>query len=464
MKRITLFLLLCSAISLQAQTLHTGNPMLDSAFSLAVWTMDHNTHDGILHAGAGYGGEWTRDASINSFFAASLLRPQVAERTLWSVTEDSVRIGHQYWDKMIWAIAAHVHYRVTGDEGFRQKALLCASRTMSELETACLDAKRHLFMGPAVFQDGIEAYPEPIYDPGKWKDSYVLHHPHSDSIFCLSTNIMYAMAYHALDCMERSDNGNGWEARRATLIRNIVDQFYDHGKHQFHYLIDHQGNRHDYQEGLGVSLALLSDAALLVDGPKVLKHLHLTPYGIPSVYPSFPRNSKEKPGRHNMMIWPHVNAFYAHACAKNGNSKEFYRELENMARLAMVNGQGNFYEIYTIEGQPSGGWQCGSLWDRKEHQTWCATGYISLWLYQVFGINPAIDHLTLNPMGMQDGSECTLSGFHWRGCDITITVRGRIKHRSTPEVYLNGVKQAEKEIIIIPNQGSLHYEIMFGNL
>lgn len=36
-----------------------------------------------------------------------------------------------------------------------------------------------------------------------------------------------------------------------------------------------------------------------------------------------------------MMIWPHINAFYANGCAENNIEDEFYRELFNMATLAM---------------------------------------------------------------------------------------------------------------------------------
>lgn len=464
MKRLLhTLVLLCGLLNLQAQTLRTSSPMLDSAFSLAVRTIDHNTHDGILHAGAGYGGEWTRDASINSWFAASLLRPQVAEKSLWSVTEDSVRIGHQYWDKMLWAVAAMHHFRVTGDTVFLRKAYDCAKLTMAELEAACFDTAYGLFMGPAVFQDGIEAYPEPVYDPQKWDDSYVLHHPHSDSIRCLSTNVMYAQAYHTLFLMaltfgEREEYLR-YSDKRAQLSQNIHTHLFDEKKCRFYYLIDHQGTRHPYQEGLGVSLALLSvNGTGIGDPAKIIRRLHKTPYGPPSVYPSFPRNSRQKPGRHNMMIWPHINAFYALACARWGHYEEFYRELENMARLAIVKGHGNFYEIYTVRGEPSGGWQCGSLWDKKEHQTWCAAGYLSLWLKEVFGISPHADHLTLSPIGMADGSECTLSGLRWRGSDITVTVRGRQGRNTRLETTLNG-KPTTTMPTILPNQGPLHFDI-----
>ena len=431
MKRYFFIVLTLVAVAgVSAQTLRTNNPQLDSAFQLAVWTIDHNTHDGIIAAGAGYGGEWTRDASINCWNALSLLRPEVAEKTLWSVTEDSVRIGHQYWDKIIWTLAAWHHYEVTADTAYLRHAYACASQTMRELERQCFDTNYGLFMGPAVFQDGIEAYPEPIYDPKKWDDSFVLHHPHSDSIRCLSTNVVYYRAYRCLGQMADvlgMDSASKHYAGCAQVLGNQIRQHFHHYEACYlDYLIDHRGVHFSHQEGLGVSLALSSGLFSHEECRCLLRQVLLTRYGIPSVSPCFLRNSPEKPGRHNMMIWPHINAFYADACAVLGAEDAFYNEVGNIARLAMVNGQGNFYEIYTIDGEPSGGWQCGALWGKMEHQTWCATGYLRLWIDHIFGLRcDGSGELTFHPMGMRDGSECTLDGIPWHGAELTVTVRGR---------------------------------------
>ena len=56
-KKIFIGLLVCF-MSLQgmAQEMQSNNALLDSAFKLAVWTIDHNIHDGMIEAGEGYGG------------------------------------------------------------------------------------------------------------------------------------------------------------------------------------------------------------------------------------------------------------------------------------------------------------------------------------------------------------------------------------------------------------------------
>ena len=100
--------------------------LLEPAFKLAVATVDRNTHQGILAAGADYGGEWTRDCAINAWNGVSLLRPRIAETSLWSVTKNRQTIGHQYWDKIIWTIGAWNHYKVTGSRDFLAQAYPCA--------------------------------------------------------------------------------------------------------------------------------------------------------------------------------------------------------------------------------------------------------------------------------------------------------------------------------------------------
>ena len=463
MRKYLFVSLLVSFFSLHgmAQEMHSGDALLDSAFKLAVLTIDHNTHDGMIEAGAGYGGEWTRDCAINCWNAVSLLRPDVAEKSLWSVTNDSVTIGHQYWDRIIWTIGAYNHYLVTGDMFFLTKAYDCCRNTMMELETQCFDSVSGLFMGPAVFQDGIAAYDEPVYDPTKWDDSYVLHHPHSDSIKCLSTNLLYMESYCLLAKMSEmfgltEDSESYYESSHLLEIR-IMETFYRPEEHKFYYLIDHLGHPHDYQEGMGLAFALLFDILESEEAEKLVENASITEYGIASVSPSFPRNTPEKPGRHNLMIWPHVNALYASGCSHYGLLEPFYFELENMADLAMNHSGGDFCEIYTIEGEPSGGYQCGALWDVKHHQTWCATGFIRLIVNHVFGLDFTDWGLDFHPTGMKDGSECRLRGIHYRNMNLTVIVKGRGEEMKSFKI--NGEKPHDEWLWASNYEGDVVVEI-----
>ena len=467
MKRLFLsvaFLLFGLPFLGQAQRLHCADSLLCQAFDLALWTIDHNTHEGVVHAGGGYGGEWTRDCAINCWNAMSLLRPEVATRSLWSVTEDSVRIGHQYWDKILWAIAAHNHFLVTGDTAFLRKAYLCSRTTMEELEGFCFDSLYGLFAGPAVFQDGIAGYDEPVYDPAKWDDSYVLHHPHSDRIKCLSTNAVYCQAYRCLAEMGACLGAKGDKAYAEDCMRKaeglqdaILRHLYNADTHRPYYLIDHLGHKHEYQEGLGHAFLLLFDILPAGEARQLPGQTYISAHGIPCVYPSFPRNTPDKPGRHNMMIWPHVNMLYASGCAHRGLWEPFYFELNSLADLAIRRGEGDFYEIYTLDGEPSGGWQCGGLWDKKEHQTWCATGFLRLVTAHIFGLTFAPEGLLVLPHGMEDGSAASLEGIRYRNAILDISVKGRGDH--VQSCIVNGKKMRRR--CFIPTEAAGRYSISF---
>ena len=310
MKTMLVVLLLCTSTLAVAQDIMCDNPAITDAFTLALRTVDINTRRGILAAGGDYGGEWTRDIAINSWNGVSLLRPCIAERSLWSVTVHRDTIGHQYWDKILWAIAAYNHFLVTGDKAFLRQAYICSANTMSELERTTFDNAYGLFTGPSVFNDGIAGYPEPIFEPGNYS-SGVLEHKNSRTIKCLSTNCVYYGAYVALEGMcnalrEDGVNARSYHRKADTLKHNIITRFYHADKNTFAYLIDHEGALHEWQEGLGISFAVLFG---IIDGEKahrLIENAVVSKYGIASIYPDFPRYSPEKPGRHNNIIWPMV--------------------------------------------------------------------------------------------------------------------------------------------------------------
>ena len=105
--KIFVLFILAALNNITAQQLYTDNAVVNSAFSLAVNTLYKNSPDSLIKAGGEYGGEWTRDVSINAWNASTLLIPEKTKYSLWSVTENErATIGHQYWDKIIWTLAA----------------------------------------------------------------------------------------------------------------------------------------------------------------------------------------------------------------------------------------------------------------------------------------------------------------------------------------------------------------------
>jgi glycogen debranching enzyme len=437
MKKLLYILIVLMSTNVFAQKLVSDNPLLNDAFKLAIQTVDINTRRGILAAGGDYGGEWTRDIAINSWNAASLLRPKVAEKSLWSVTIHRDTIGHQFWDKIIWAIAAYNYYLVNGDKLFLANAYTCSANTMKQLEQTTFDEKYGLFMGGSVFNDGIAAYPEPIYEPGNFSGS-VLDHKNSFKIKCLSTNCVYRGAYLALAQMSQilkmDKEVSATYQRKADNIKlNILKYLYNSDKNTFGYLIDQNGKAQQYQEGLGISFAVIFG---VIDGEKanqLISKTVVSKFGITSITPDFPRYSKEMPGRHNNIIWPMVNGFYAKAAIISGSYPSFTHELFGLTHLALDADKGDydFREIYNpMTGKPDGGYQAWGAehpnyhWESCKLQTWSATAYISMVLNGLFGMNFTEKSLSFNPFLPKEIGSVDLKDLVYRDSNLNISIKG----------------------------------------
>ena len=159
---------------------------------------------GMVRAGGGYEQPWTRDATINSWNATSLLAPALAANTLWAVVEKDadgkliVQQDSQQWDQVIWTVGAWHHYLVTGDRDFLQRAYDVVTNTLAVREQAAVfgrDARYGLFTGPSFFNDGVSGFPAPTADAGESRGSESTSYPDVVSAMYLSTNALYYAAY-----------------------------------------------------------------------------------------------------------------------------------------------------------------------------------------------------------------------------------------------------------------------------
>lgn len=437
MKKATVLLLLIILFStpLFAQKLKIGNAFKDSliarAFNLAVWTVDHNTAEGILKAGADYGGEWTRDISINSWNGVSLLRPEVAEKSLWSVTINKDTIGHQYWDKIIWITGAWNHYKTTGNKEFLKQAYICSKNTIADLEKKRFDKEYGLFMGPAHICDGIAGYPEPPFDP-KNNSSFVLDHPNTNEMKSFSTNLIYVAAYQAAAAMGKELNAPSAEIeefnnKEKELKKNINKHFWSDDIKRYGYLILKDGTKDMSQEGVGVAYALIFGVPDKKQTELLFKNTFLMPLGLTCIYPNFPRFTFEKPGRHNNILWPVINGFWGYAAKMYKQYQIFTNELEMQAKFAVnpEKGNGNFREIYhPIFGWPDGGWQSGHKWESCNHQTWSATAFTRMVMNGMLGMNFETTGISFVPYLPKDYKEATLENIKYRGAEVTLKVKG----------------------------------------
>ena len=447
-----LFTALCVALPARGMTpastpvLHTAVSYVDGAFALAVSTLEKNTPDSLIKAGGSYGGEWTRDVSINSWNAAALLMPEKTAYSLWSVTTDGrSKIGHQTWDHIIWVTAAWDFYQKTGDRAFLAQAYTASRNTMREREADAFDSQYGLFTGPSVFNDGIAGYEEPIFTT-KIRSSYVLDYPESKRIKCLSTNCIYYQAYQSLALMAETLGEKAsvkvYRQKARSLRKQIRAYLYNKVSGRLYYLVDGYGKVHTHQEGLGTAFAILFGVVTPKEAATIIQNTHVTAYGLPSIYPHFARFDDEHPGRHNLIVWPFVNAFWADACQQCGRRDIFKNELLNLANLAVNKSNNCFYEIYnSLTGEQDGGWQQGSHWGSVHDQTWSATGFLRMVLTDLVGLRFTPEGMTLKPdvATMKELGFESLKGLRYREgtMDITLTGNGS----SVKAIKVNGVKQ-----------------------
>lgn len=389
----------------------------------------------FLRAGGGYEQPWTRDAATNSWNAGSQLTPAVARNTLWAVCERTddggliVQQDNQWWDQIIWAVAAWHHYLATGDREFLTDAYQAARNTLAADRAAHFNAGYGLFTGPAFMQDGIAGYPAPPYEADNGS-SFVLDYPGTDAMMCLSTNCIWHAGYLALAAMadtlgDRAAAGGFRGA--ATRLRTAIDRhLWRPSAGTYGYFLHGDGRLEPYQEAAGLAFAVLAGVASRARARTMLARAHREPYGVVNVWPHFARFDDAHPGRHNVMVWPMVVGMFGHAAACAGRADLFTQAVRDIARLQHADG--HLWELYNATtGAVDGGWQVGHQWDSEPDQTWSATGYLRLIHHGLLGIRLGRQGLYLSPTLPAGWGPVRLRGLPYRDAvlDVTLTGAGR---------------------------------------
>ncbi len=380
----------------------------------------------FVRAGGGYPTPWTRDAAINSWSALSLLAPGLADATLRAVTESSaagpiVAQDDQWWDQAIWVVAARRHVALTGDLEFARWAYRVAQNTLEKLEQHH-DPRWNLYTGPAVMQDGVAGFPLPI--GAEESAAFVLNYPWARSLMCLSTNLIYAAAFDALAALAHLLGEPTTQlSARADGIRSAIEEhlWTERG---YAYLRHTDGRLEHYQELLGLAFILEYGG---IDDDRVrsiVEGIHRCERGIALVWPHFPRYDDERPGRHNVALWPMAIGQWAVAAAFRGQSAAFSQSWHDLCRLIEGSG-GEYYELYSAsDGAVHGGWQIGRLWASEPHQTWSATAFLRMVHEGLLGLRVSQDGLCLAPT-LPDGVEnVTVRNLQIRHARLTVEVTG----------------------------------------
>ena len=428
----TLYATAATALA-DTHTIHADPAVYDKAGLLAY------PPGSVVRAGGGYPApqRWTRDAAVNAWSAASLLAPAVGRNTLWSVVDRTahgpvVQQDDQWWDQVVWILAARHHFRITGDRGFLAEAARTAAGTLAARRADDFDTERGLFRGPSFMYDGISGYPSPPASPDV-RSSFVLDHPGTERLMCLSTNCLYYGAYSALAEMANSCGRPEWaQALRAdgARLRQAVHRWlWREEAGTYAYLLHDDGTVDTSQEGAGLAFALLCGVADRRRAGLLLDATHWQPHGIVNVWPHFPRFDDSRPGRHNVMVWPMVHGLYGNAAALAGRTDLFARSVEQLAGLVAGSGDG-FYELYdSNSGAVDGGWQEGGSgraehFDSEPDQTWSVTAYLRLMHDGLFGPAFTEDAVRLRPCLPPHWGPVSLRGLRYRDMTLDISLSG----------------------------------------
>jgi glycogen debranching enzyme len=308
-----------------------------------------------------------------------------------------------------------------------------------------------LYRGGACFQDGIAAYPDQFVSNNHGsgimscledqpRHDYLLPKGHGIPCKTLSTNCLYLLGYQSAIKM-RHELGLPAEPehqRHADALHDAINaRFWNESTGCYRYILD-AIDTCERQEGLGAAFAILSGVADRDKCARLVANMHITPNGLPAVWPPYERYMGLRPNgypRHSGTVWPQVNAAWVSALCESGYREQAMHEIELLAKNATRDGM--FSEIYHPDtGLPYGGLQENGdgisnyeksndsiiEWKSCVRQTWAATGYIHMVLKTLFGLQFTPEALFIHPMLPNDCKSMQLNGLHWRNATLNITV------------------------------------------
>jgi hypothetical protein len=361
-----------------------------------------------------------------------VLDPALARSTLLAVCQRTAGGGRviaqddQWWDQIVWVLAAWQHYLATGDRDFLGEAFAIGRASVEILHRERFRPSYGLYAGPAFMQDGISGYPTPPATAAE-ETSFVLDYPAAHEIMCLSTNAIYAGAYRDLAAMatELGEEPRPYENRSFALRSAVNARLWNDEAGLYEYFVPGSGGGDRHQEAAGLAFAVISGVAEPARADRILTAAHRSPRGVVSVWPPFAdRYSEQKPGRHNAICWPMVMGLFGVAGAVAGRSDVVAECLEDIARLA-AGSQNRFDELYdAVTGRVTGGWQCGREWESVPDQTWSATAYLRLVHTGLLGLDAQVDGLHVRPVAPGGFGELRIEDYRYREATLDLVTTG----------------------------------------
>ncbi len=420
-------------------------PILNFAYALAMHELHANCDEnGLLKAGAAWGGAWTRDIAYAAMLGADLAAAEACRRTLKSRVKDGIIVQDTGtgggWpistDRVSWALGAWACYLSGGGSDWLEFCIstLCNTLKQDDAVLRCTP----LVPGETSFLDWREqSYPIGM-SPAQIGESYAL-----------STNVLHYLCRKILARMlteaGRPEEAKLYAAAAQELGKAINTRFRRPNSSKYAMYLTSDGRQDSHTDALGTALAVISGLAG-EDSARVLQMLPRTVYGTP-VFTPF--NPDVKEAYHNLAIWPFVEAIVLLARADQQNMEGVEFSAAAMLRSALLNAT-NKENYHALTGRAD------DTVSNSDAQLWSAAGMLGLFYHALLGLQFEHDSIVFSPC-----IPAMLEGNHWftglriRNMVLDVHINGY--GTEVASVLING--HPASPLIALSTEGHLQVEL-----
>lgn len=389
--------------------------------------------DGTLRTGLEWGGVWTRDVSYSTILSMAYMQPEAAMTSLLckinskgEIIQDTGTGGA--WpcstDREIWVGAAWELYKVTGDMEWLKKVYPAAKKSLEVDIRTVFEAETGLVKGESSFIDWREqSYP-------RWMEPADIY-----DTKCLGTNMVFYIALTSAAKMGTIlgdvETAKAFEAKAEDIKKAVNEHLWMEDKG---YYAMYLGGRNDdllytKSETLGQALSILYGVAEGERAATLSQNMPVVDFGAPVFWPWIP----DIPPYHNQAVWPFVQSYWIHACAKTGNEQGVLHGVSAVWRAVMMYATNK--ENYVAN---DGNWRGTQI--NSSNMLWSLSGNLSITFRLLMGMNYCHDCLEFAPVVPRElAAKRTIENFRYRDAVLDVTVSGY--GDSIKSFKLDGVKQ-----------------------
>ena len=374
--------------------------------------------DGTLRTGTEWGGVWTRDVSYSIIHSMSFIQTEAAKTSLMrkvnskgEIVQDTGTGGA--WpcstDREIWVGAAWEIYKVTGDMEWLKTVYPIAKKSLEVDMRTVFESETDLVRGESSFIDWREQSYPTWMEPADIYDTK-----------CLGTNMVFYIALTSAAEMGRIlgdvETAQYFEEMAERIKKGINEHLW---MDEEGYYAQYLGGRADdllytKSETLGEALAILYGVAEGDRATRLSESLPIVDYGAPVFWPWI----ADQPPYHNQAVWPWVQAYWIHACAKVGNEHGVLHGVGAVWRAVMMYATNK--ENYVAD---TGNWRGTQI--NSSNMLWCLAGNISITFKLLMGMEFGADQLNFAPVVPENlKADRTVRNFHYRNATLDVTVSG----------------------------------------